>query len=105
MTQREEWEHYVGLNWTNRFGDPPEEKEEELYEVDWSLDAGKLSDEEISELANKIEEISRYDVTVDITENEDGVVDSFKVYGSCNEDIYDEIVSCIDDYNVTYITA
>lgn len=26
MTERESWEHYVGLNWTDRFSDPPEEE-------------------------------------------------------------------------------
>ena len=58
MTQREAWEHYVGLNWTDRFNDPEEEEKPEKFDVNIDVDTSKLDDEEVTELINKLESLS-----------------------------------------------
>ena len=82
--------------WDDGYND----EEEELFDIDWTIDARKFSDEEVEEFANRIEEISGYSVNVEVFFEDDGSIDYFKIYGSCNEEIYDEIEGYLEEHNL-----
>ena len=106
MTERESWEHYVGLNWTDRFNDPPEEEE---ICIDGQIDASKLSEEDFSEVADKIEELSHYEE--DFYEKSDFRVNyfakdgedyetCFEIHGWAAESVYEELIDRIEYYGL-----
>ncbi len=102
MTQREEWEHYVGLNWTNRFDDDPDE--EEVIYFDLIVDACKLSDEEFNEILNQLDNLNYGDsccpkanFSVDyVYKDDEEYATGFTLSGWADEETYEEIQSTLD---------
>lgn len=112
MTEMQAWEHYVGLNWTDRFNDDPNEEEE--IDVDLEVDASKLTEEEFDELVERIEELGRKtdffedqaDFRVNYTYKSDAeYATGFTIKGWFYEPVYDEVIDCLDYYGVNVIGA
>lgn len=113
MTERESWEHYVGLNWTDRFNDPPEDEEE--ISLDLEIDASDLSEEDFDELVERLESLGHQSDCFDeeqsdfrvnyIYKSDEEYATSFTVRGWCYEPIYYEVIDCLDDYGVNVIGA
>lgn len=108
MTEMQAWEVFVGLNWTDRFSDPPEEPE---IEIEMVVDTSKLTESEFEEFLAKVEELSRYNkdyvdrayIKVDYDyEGEGDTVTGLKLDGWCYEDVYEKLFNCLDDYDVKY---
>lgn len=111
MTEMEAWEHYVGLNWTDRFNDADEKEE---IDLDLEVDASKLSEEEFDELVDRLEELGRKtvffedqaDFKVNYTyKSDEEYATGFTVKGWCYETVYNEVIDCLDYYGVKVIGA
>ena len=107
MTERESWEHYVGLNWTDRFSDPVDEEEE--IRIDATIDASELSEEDFGKVDDKIFELSHYeedfcpkaDFSVKYFAKEGDDFDTcFEIHGWANESVYEELLESIDYYGL-----
>ena len=89
MTERESWEHYVGLNWTDRFSDPVDEEEEKV-------------DDKIFELSHYEEDFCpKADFSVKYFAKEGDDFDTcFEIHGWANESVYEELLESIDYYGL-----
>ena len=114
MTEREAWEHYVGLNWTNRFNDPEELEE---VKVNFVIDTSKLNEDEAVSLSDELFSLSlvRNERTFKVEEKEDadGRISEIRLHGYSYEedtdeygyplpDVYDQILDTLDNYLVKY---
>lgn len=113
MTERESWEHYVGLNWTDRFSDPPEEEE---LTLNLEVDASNLTGKDFDELIDRIETLGHVSEAFGINPQSDFYVNyvykdgeeyatGFTVRGWCYEPVYDEVIDCLDYYGVNVTGA
>ena len=104
----ESWEHYVGLNWTDRFNDPPKDTREKL-KVNFFVDASELDDENFDKIINEVEELGRLgeswqrdsDFSWDYfykDDEEETMV--FTIRGWAIEWIYNDLCKCLGKYNV-----
>ena len=105
MTEMESWEHYVGLNWTDRFSDDPNEEEEISF--DFEVDGSNLSDEDFDNLIDEVEELghkgswlfAQSDFAVNyIYKDGEEYATSFTVCGWANEPVYEELLERLDYY-------
>gem|GEM_PF-2817364 len=120
MTEREAWEHYVGLNWTDRFN-APEEPEVEKIPIKIDVDTSKLEDEEVTSLINDLEDLSyvrdypfygdcetTFEVNYDLEENRDEEGNEIPIVliqlcGYCVEYYrYCKLADTLDGYNVNW---
>ena len=104
----EAWEHYVGLNWTDRFNDPPKDTREKL-KVNFLVDASKLDDENFDKIINEVEALG--DIGEDWDKDSDFSWDYFykddaeetmvfTIRGWAIEWIYNDLCDCLGKYNV-----
>ncbi len=87
-------------------------KQEIEIEIDFEVDAKKLTDAEFDELFEKLEELGhcvedfyeKADFSINyIWRDDEEYATSFEIRGWCYESIYEKVIDCLDDYNVSYI--
>lgn len=114
MTEMESWEHYVGLNWTDRFDDGLDEEEQEVVYFNLFVDGSKLSEDELTALSNEIDRLNHYEddfspfqqesnfIVEDVWKDDEESATSFTIDGWATEFVLDEIFDCFKSYNVNW---
>ncbi len=105
----ESWEHYVGLNWTDRFNDPRIDHTREKIDVNFLVDASKLDGEDFDKIINEVEKLGNKgeswqkdsDFSWDYFYKDDAeYATMFTIRGWAIEWIYNDLCKCLGKYNV-----